>query len=571
MDIFTDIGLIIIVATLGGFIARFLKQPLIPAYILTGVLIGPVLGLVRDMAVVDVLSEIGIAFLLFIVGIELDLDRLKDVGAIASVGAIIQMGIAFSMGFILMYLMRFSFIISFYGGLILTFSSTMIVIKLLSDKSQLDTLHGRIIIGSLLMQDVVAVFLLSLIVNLNSFSPISIVTSLGYGVLLFGSAILLSKYIFPGMFRYAAKNGELFFLLSLAICFAFSLLFAMTGFSIAIGAFIAGVMLGNLPYNIEIISKVKSLRDFFATLFFVSLGIKVTFTSITTYPHLFVLFLILTTIIIPIITFLFTMMFGYSKKISFLTAIALTQVSEFALIATTEGVKLGHLGPDFLSLVIITALASITVTSYLLKYDEKLYHFFLPMIKIFDKIVKHKRKYEHRTDEEEYDTILVGYDRMGYNIYKSLKDMDKKVVIVDYNPDIIRRLIANKTDCIYGDISDEEILEKLKLKRVKQVISTIPNFHDNKMLVNVIKKHNKSAHIIVTAYQVYEALELYKSGVDYVIMPHFLGGQHAGILLQTISNDIDQLITTRLDHINELKQHHTKFHKKHSRDAHNIN
>jgi len=561
VDIFTDIGLIIIVATIGGFIAKFFKQPLIPAYIVTGIIIGPVLGLIRDMHVVDVLSEIGIAFLLFIVGIELDLERLKDVGSVASIGALMQMALSFAAGFACMMILGFSSMVAFYGGVVLTFSSTMVVIKLLADKSQLDTLHGRIVIGILLMQDVVAVLMLSIMTNLDEFSTMGLMLSLLQGVLMFGIAFLMSKFVFPRMFKFAAKSQELFFLLSLSVCFVFSLVFAKIGFSIAIGAFIAGIMLGNLPYNVEIISKVKSLRDFFSTLFFVSIGIKLTFGTLVQYSGVFSILLLLSVVLSPFLTFLITMFFGYGRKVAFLTAISLAQVSEFALIAASQGIKLGHIDQSFLSLIIMLTLTSMTSTAYAIKYQDKIYKYLLPVLKFFDKISHKKHHYGHKSTEPLHDTILVGYDRIGFNIYNSLLDMGRDILIVDYNPDIIKRLMYKQIKCIYGDIGDEEILEKLHLSRVKTLISTIPNVHDNTLLIHMIRKHNKECHIIVTAYHVQEAMTLYQVGADYVIMPHFLGGKHAGILLQSLSSDIDTLVTTRLNHINELKQHNSMFNK----------
>ena len=561
MNIFLDIGFIIILATVGGFIARFLKQPLISFYILAGILIGPVLGLIQDIAVVDVLSEIGIAFLLFIVGIEVDLKRLKQVGSIASFGGFLQMGISFLLGFGAFILLGFTSMESAYAGILLLFSSTMVIVKILADKSQLDTLHGRIILGTLLVQDIVAVILLSVMSNIAEFSILTLLWSIFQGMLVFVFALFFSKVLFPQLFKFAAKSQELFFLLSLSVCFSFALIFASIGFSIAIGAFVAGLMLGNLPYNVEIISKVRGLRDFFSTLFFVSMGIKLTFDALSSYTVPFLVLVLLSAFIAPLITFLATRSFGFNKKTSFLTAIAMTQVSEFALIAVDQGVKLGHIGEDFLSLTILVTLITIMITSYLLKYEHGFYKFSLPFLKLFDKFFKKQKKFSHSHKDGKHDSLLIGYDRIGYNIFKTLRKLKHKVLIVDYNPDIIEGLISQKIPCLYGDIGDFEVLEQLHLKDVKLVVSTIPDHQDTLLLLKEIRKHNKDARVVVTSYVVEEALNFYNSGADYVILPHLLGGKHAGFLLEEVSTDIDKLISTKLAHIDELKNHAQKLKK----------
>lgn len=563
VNIFADIGIIIILATIGGIIARLLKQPLISSYILMGVVAGPILHLINDMATVDVLSEIGIAFLLFIVGIELDLSKLKDVGSVATIGALIQMALSFGLGFIGFQLLGFNAVTSAYAGIILMFSSTMVVIKLLVDKSQLDTLHGRIIIGVLLMQDVIAVILLSIISHTGAeFSLTGLVWSIFLAIIAFGVAVFFSKILFPQLFRFAAKSQELFFLLSLSVCFLFSLIFAKIGFSIAIGAFVAGLTLGNLPYNLEIISKVKSLRDFFSTLFFVSMGIKLSFATLAGLAWPLVLLTGLTVVVSPFILFVITMSFGYNRRVAFLTAVSLSQVSEFALIAVTLGSKMGHITTGFLSLTIMVTLLSVFITSYLIKYEDQFYIWMKPFLKKFDILNGSKRKLEHMPENLSHSCVLIGYDRIGYTILESLRKTGRDVVLVDFNPDIISSLIAKKVPCIYGDIGDEEVIDKLGLDKVELVVSTIPSHQETLLLMTKVREVNKDARIIVTAYTAEDALEYYDNGADYVIVPHILGGKHAGILLETISTDIDKLILTKLEHIGELQTHKHR-HKKH--------
>jgi Kef-type K+ transport system membrane component KefB len=278
-NMFYDIGLMIIVATTFAYFAKLIKQPLIPAYVLTGIILGPVLGVITNMGTIRMLSEIGITFLLFIVGLEINFKKLKNIGLVATLGGTIQIMVLFSLGFIIASVLGFLPMEALYVGIILSFSSTMVVIKLLSDKRELDTLHGRLIVGFLLTEDFFAILALSILPILNDFSILLLASSLLKGVSIVIAAWLASKYVFPKMFKFAAKSQELLFLMSIAVCFIFATLFSYIGLSIIIGAFIAGVTLANLPYNVQIISKVSSLKDFFATIFFVSLGLELILTS----------------------------------------------------------------------------------------------------------------------------------------------------------------------------------------------------------------------------------------------------------------------------------------------------
>lgn len=549
--VFRDIGIFFIIAAIFAYLLRLLKQPLIPGYILAGILVGPIMGIITDVETIRMLSEIGIAFLLFIVGLELDLKKLRDVGSIATIGAIVQMVILFGLGYILSVVLGFNPTVSIYLGLILAFSSTMVVIKLLSDKYELDTLHGRIIIGILLMQDIIAVVALTVLRDLTSFDFAPFVVSLAKGFALLIIAVLLGKFVFPGVFRYAAKHQELLFLTSLTVCFLFSILFAAADFSIAIGAFIAGITLANLPYNIEIISRVKSLRDFFSVLFFTAIGAELVLVNISTIILPLIIFTVFTVILLPILTIALVVLFGYKTRTAFITGIALAQISEFGLIIAQQG--RGIIGEEVFSLVIFLALITMGLTAYFIKYDEQLYRAFGKYFKPLEKMGIVSKELAYVRQDRGHDYVLIGLDRIGYSIFRKLRALHKDVVVVDFNPDIVKKLLGEHVPCIYGDVGDVEIMEKLRFEHVKMLISTIPDHKDNTFLINKVKGENKDTIIIVTSYGIEEALDLYDIGADYVIVPHYLGGEHMSVLLEDISTDLDKLITTKLAHIRELR------------------
>ena len=552
--ILLDIAIMISIATAGAYLLGMLRQPLIPAYIITGLLIGPYgLGLVTDTEIIKLFAEIGIAFLLFVVGLELDFSRLKTIGFVSSVGGSIITVSSFAIGILIALQLGFSSIESAYIALVVAFSSTLVVIKLLSDNREIDTLHGRIMVGILLVQDVFAIIAMSILSSLETFTPVLLLVAMLKGVGLIFAAILASKYIFPSVFKFPAKSKELLFLCSITVCFLAALLSVQLGFSIAIGGFVAGLALANLPYNFQIISRVTPLRDFFATLFFVSLGAELVLPSVRSViiPVLVLLGFII--IVRPILTVILTNFFGYATKVSFLLSVSMTQVSEFALIIVAQGMILGHVSQNIFTITVLLALITMTTSSYFIRFDNQLYKLLSYPLKIFDRIGK-ERHIGYNPEKEKYNAILIGCDRLGYSILKALHKINKKTLVVDYNPDILRRLINEKVPSMYGDIGDIDIIERLNIKSVEMVVATFPQIDANMFLLKKIREKNKKAMIILTANKVDEALNLYDEGADYVILPHFLGGERVSFLLQDVSVDIKKLLEAKIRHIKELHE-----------------
>ena len=549
-DLFIQLGLIIAIAAVAAYILRLIRQPQILAYVLVGVLISPVFGLVTDTSFIQSMSTIGIAFLLFIVGMEIDLKKLKNVALVSTLGGGIQIAVLFTLGYLVALLLGFLSLEAAYIGLMLTFSSTMVVMKLLSDKRELNTLHGRIVVGILLMEDIVAIFALSIFSSIDNFSP----GLFGFAFLkflsLFAAAFLCSKYIFPRIFRYAAKNQELLLITSLAVCFVFSLAFHFINFSVAIGAFIAGVTLGSLEYNFDIIGKVKSLKDFFSLLFFVSLGMGLSIAVISKMWIPLVVFILFVIFFKPILNMTVCSMFKYTKKPAFLSAISLSQLGEFSLIIATQGLLLKHISQDLFSLIVVVALVSITLTSYLIKYDDKFYNLMDKPLSIFE--IFSTKGMEYMPTETKPKIILCGHNRIGYSILRSFSKVKKKVLIVDYNPEMIDRLAKNGYHCIYGDVGDEEIINKMNLGHISMLISTVPEVKDNLNLIHRAKKANRRTKVIVTATEIDNALKFYNAGADYVVMPHFLGGEHVSHLIKDVRKRKKKLREEKKIHIKHL-------------------
>ncbi|PIN87285.1 hypothetical protein COV19_00175 [Candidatus Woesearchaeota archaeon CG10_big_fil_rev_8_21_14_0_10_44_13] len=553
MDIFFQIGIMFIIATIGAYIAKLMKQPIIPVYIFAGILLGPILGLITGSDVIKTMSEIGIAFLLFIVGLELNINKLRDTGVAAIVMGVLQVILVALTGFWVAVMLGYGGIEAIYIGMILSFSSTMVVVKLLSDKGELETLHSRIVVGILLIQDVIALFALSTLITLKGISAAFILLSLAKAAALIVLAYLSSKYLFPSIFKKAAESQELLLLLSLGICFLFSILVSYIGFSIAIGAFIAGISLANLPYNIEIVGKVRSLRDFFVTLFFVSLGLGVVLSSFSRIMIPLAAFLVIVLIFKPLVLMIISALFRYTKRTSFLTAISLVQISEFSMIIAAQGLASGYVSNETFSLMVIIAVITITITSYMIKFESGIYEKFSRPLALFD-VKETCENLQYLPQELKYDVVLVGYDRIGYNIFKMLTKQKKSFLVIDFNPDIIKRMISRKIQCIYGDIGDSEILNRLDLRKTELVISTVPDIKDNTFLLKKVKRENPRAIVYLTASVIEDALILYREGADYVILPYFLGGEKVSTLIEETQGDYRKVSLTKLEQINELKK-----------------
>ena len=567
-DIFVQLGLVVIITALAAFILRLIRQPQILAYVLVGVLITPVLQIITDTSIIESMSTIGIAFLLFLVGMEMDLKSLKNVALVSTFGGAIQIAILFILSYIIALALGFLNLEAAYIGLMMSFSSTMIAMKLLSDKHQLNTLHGRIVIGILLVEDIVAIFALSILSSVGGFSLAFLGIAFVKFFLLFALAYLASKFIFPHIFRFSAKNQELLLIMALAVCFLFSLGFFYLGFSIAIGAFVAGIALGNLDYSLEIIGKVRSLRDFFSLLFFVSLGMGL---SLAVIKEMWIPMLVLILFIVflkPLITLTICSLFKYTKKPSFLVAITLSEVGEFSLIIAAQGLLLGHLSQEIFSLIVIITIFTIMETTYLLQYDMWFYKILEKPLSIFDKFTT--KGLEYLPNKTAPKIILCGHNRIGYSILRKLNKVKEKVLVVDYNPEIISMMVKEGYHCLYGDVTDEEILDRMNLKKITMLISTVPALNDSLIIVRKTREVNRRAKIIVTAINIDDALKLYEEGADYVIMPHFLGGEHVSGLINKVRNKKLNLKDEKTDHIKHLKKRKGIGHE-HPNEHHNVN
>jgi Kef-type K+ transport system membrane component KefB len=552
LGILVEIGLIIIFATSLAFFVRIFKQPLIPAYIITGILIGPVvLGIIKNQELIMALSEIGVAFLIFTAGIEIKFKKLREVGKTFLIAGIAQIIILFLIAYSVGILMNLGNHASIYVGLVVAFSSTMIVVKLLSDKREINSLHGRIIIGILLLQDIIAIVALAVLSSDLTLKSILIMLS---KALLFTLISFVLLKISNPIFRISAKNHELLLLVSVSFLFLFIIGSYISGLSLIIGAFFAGVVLANSDYKTEIQSKISSLREFFSVLFFVALGMQLRMIS-KQFIILFFVLLVLVMVVKPIVTMFSVRMLGYKKRTSFLTGNALAQTSEFSLIIVTLGFSLGYIDEGLFSTLVLLTIVTMSLTTYLISYEKKISKFIDWPLNILNRIHTREEKLEYLGDEKK-KIIIFGCHRMGSLFLKEFEKEKKEVFVVDYNPEIIQSLIYKKVPCIYGDYSTDEIFEKLDIKKAEFIIITIPDFEQNLVLTKRIKKQNPRAVIFIVAERISEAMDLYKAGADYIILPQIVGGQKAFEILRKVKKDKFEISYVKKDHIKYLNSIH---------------
>ena len=563
IDIFIELSLVVIIAVIVSGIMRFLKQPAIIGYILTGIIVSPYfLNLIQSSDVFSTFSQIGIALLLFMVGLNLNPRVIKEVGRVSIITGIGQVMFTSIIGFLIGKLMGFSTIISIYVAIALTFSSTVIIMKLLSDKGDLETLYGRIAIGFLIVQDLIVILILMIVSSISSEMNLASLAfeTITKGIGLLGLLFLISIYVLPKVTKSIAKSQEFLLLFSIGWCFAIASAFHYLNFSVEAGALLAGITLSFHPYHYEISAKMRPLRDFFIILFFILLGSQMVFSNLSNYVIPILIFSLFILIGNPLIVMILMGLLGYSKRNSFFAGLTVAQISEFSLILIAMGVKIGHLSTEVLSFVTAIGLITIAGSSYLIIHSNTLYLHLSRFLELFER--KGKKIDEHKYHRsEEYDVILFGYSRIGYDILESLKKTKKTFLIIDYNPEIIRKLSNEGFECRYGDADNLELLNDLDFSKTKMIISTIPDFDTNLLLIHNVHESNNKGIIAVTSHEIDEAIRLYKEGATYVIMPHFLGGHHIGTMIEDEEQNFGMFLKQKIAHLEYIKKRKMIGHK----------
>lgn len=363
-------------------------------------------------------------------------------------------------------------------------------------------------------------------------------------------AIVMSRYIIPALFNLIEESHELIFIISLAVLFGFISMSRNAGLSIAVGGFMAGLSLTAFPYNVEIGERARSVRDFFVTIFFVSLGMGVNVLELSSYLLPFILLLGVTIFLKPFLIDMMMSLMNYSKKTSFYTAISLGQTSEFSLVIALSGTLMGHIGSGILSLAAALLIASVLVTSYSLKYKEGLYR------NVRDFLIDFGGRGDIGEKETELSDhiVICGADVRGSRILEFFEDREEDMVVVDYDPDVIRDMAARGIRAIYGDIADPEVISRSNASKAKFVISTVPDEDASLYLLNYMEHNNPEASVVVSARDTESALRMYKEGADYVLYYEMLAAKEARDLVGRWYEDPKNLVEDRGDDLDRLER-----------------
>lgn len=523
---FYEFTLILALAALMGAIGQLLKQPLIVMFIALGILAGPsVLDLVKSKDNFNLLAEIGIAILLFIVGLKLDLRIIKSVGRIAVMTGLGQVLFTSLFGYFIGLALGFSSLNSFYIAVALTFSSTIIIVKLLSDKKEIDSLHGQIAIGFLIVQDIVVIMVMIVVSAMQKAENTSLAHDIlktlisGAGLLIF--TLIAMKWIIPKISAFLAKSKEMLTLFAIAWAVSLSTIGDLTGFSGEVGAFLAGISLASSDFRDVISSRLTSLRDFLLLFFFVNLGANIDLSDLGSQVSSALIFSIFVLIGNPIIVLIIMGIMGYRKRTSFLAGLTVAQISEFSLIFAALGLAVGHITEDVVGLITLVGLITIGLSTYLILYSHQIYEFISPALSIFQRKIPFRENEIKSVKIKKYDLIIIGMGRFGTRLSEMLDEHPEiNYLGIDFDPSVIKKWHLRAKDIVYGDIEDPELLEHIPFQDTKLIISTVPDYRLSKQLTKALKRENYTGKIYLTALNDAEYQMLNFIGAEQVLRPH---------------------------------------------------
>jgi hypothetical protein len=428
-----------------------------------------------------------------------------------------------------------------------------VVLKLLSDKGDLGNLYGRIALGYLLIQDLVAVFVLVFASSFaNTTEGIDVYTNsiavLVKGITLTVNVFLVSKYILPKFNAFLTRSSEFLFLFSLGWGFGISSLFKFAGLSFEIGALIAGVFMASAPFSAEVSNRLKPLRDFFVLMFFILLGAQV---QTGVFSSKFLLIVILSAFVIivkPLIIMSLAKLFSYNKRTGFLTGVSLAQISEFSLILLALAIKNNQISADMASVFTLVGLITIAISSYMITFGDRVYKLLEPYLMIFE--VPRMKGVDKK--DEVYDVILFGCNRLGYDFMKVFSKYGDKFLVVDFDPEVIRNLQKMGINCIFGDVEDSDFLDEIGFHKSKLIVSTIPDFDTTEYFLKRLKAKNYKGVRICISYSIEDTIAFYRLGASYVVMPHFISGKYASDLAKHNGFDSKKYLHEKSKHLESL-------------------
>lgn len=521
---FFELSVILVIAALLGAVGLLLRQPLIVMFIALGILVGPsVFNLVSSSEMVHLLADLGIALLLFVVGLKLDLSLIRSTGMIALMTGLGQVIFTSVFGYIIGIALGFDAVTALYVAIALTFSSTIIIVKLLSDKKEIDSLHGQIAIGFLIVQDIVVVLLMIMLSALNVKTGANPVLGI-FQVVVTGSSIvavigLLMRFVIPSLVNYLARSQELLVLFSIAWAVAVASACDYLNFSREVGAFLAGVSLASTPYREIISGRLVSLRDFLLLFFFINLGSQLDLALLGKQIVPSLIFSLFVLIGNPLIVVAIMGVMGYRKRTSFLAGLTVAQISEFSLIFAALGLSMGHIEESTVGLITLVGLITIGLSTYMIIYSHKLYDVLSPALSLFERKIPYRENDPEQLKSQNVDVILFGLGRYGGNIALTLMQENIQLLCIDFDPQQVSYWQKQGLTALYGDVEDPELPDRLPLSTAKFVVSSLSDVNANIVLVKQLKASGYRGKIAVTAHRLSDVERLKTIPADIILSP----------------------------------------------------
>lgn len=530
-SVFAQIAALLMLAAAVGFIGNLLRQPLIVSFIAVGILAGPsVLNLVHAEQEIELLAELGIALLLFLVGLKLDMNLIRSLGTVSLTTGLGQVAFTSAFGYLIGLALGFSSLESLYIAIALTFSSTIIIVKLLSDKREIDSLHGQVALGFLIVQDLVVVLAMIVLSAIgigatDDASLTGVATVLGAGLALVAFVVIFANYIADPLVERMAQAPELLISFSIALAALFAAAGDFAGFGKELGGLMAGVALASTRFREAIASRLAPLRDFLLLFFFIALGSRLQLDQLGSNLFGALVFSVFVLVGNPLIVLAIMGAMGFRKRTGLLAGLTVAQISEFSLIFIAMGVTIGHLREDSLGLVTLVGMITIALSTYMITYSHKLYAIFEPFLGVFE------RRHPDREPEGDpivgrYDTVIFGLGRFGTAIGLRLNERELRVLGIDFNPAAVRRWRQLGLDAEFGDATDPEFVAGMDLSKVKWMVSTAPEqsvgvvgADANLALLHGLKSAGFAGKIAVTLRHDMDPEVLKSAGADLVLEP----------------------------------------------------
>ncbi|MGF1663463.1 MAG: cation:proton antiporter [Kineosporiaceae bacterium] len=537
---FQVIAALLAVAALIAALAVRLRQPLIISFIAVGILVGPVgFGWVDENDQVALLAELGIALLLFLVGLKLDPQLIRTTGPVAVATGLGQVLFTSVVGFGLGLALGLGTVEAVYVAVALTFSSTIIIVKLLSDKREIDQLHGRIAVGFLIVQDIVVVVVMIVLTAVGTAGSgdslgLDLARVLATGVLFVGGIFVVMRYLLRPALGWMSRSKELLVLFALSWGIALAGLGDRLGFSIEVGAFLGGVSLAATPFREAIGSRLIGLRDFLLLFFFVDLGSRLDFADAGSQVVAAGVLSAFVLIGNPLIVLVIMGAMGYRRRTSFLAGLTVAQISEFSLVLAALGLGLGHIDADTVGLITVVGIVTIALSTYMILYSARLYAWLAPALSVFE-----RRRPTHEdgggAEGAVVDVVVVGAGRYGGRLVRQLLARGLRVLVVDTDPRMLEDIRRDGAVTLYGDAEEPELIDALPLRGTSWVVSTIPDRSVNLALLHGLEQVDYAGSVALTAHNDHDADRLEAAGVDVVLRPfHAAADSGAALLLDEI-------------------------------------